>query len=67
MEGLRDFLRKELGDDAAGVPLSAFIRECYRELLVRADNGQKGRILPGMLQAKLRLIAQEFLKKSRQG
>jgi hypothetical protein len=63
MDYLRDFLQSELGQKAPGIPLSALIARCYQEFLVRAHNGQKGKIPPGLLQEHLRRIAAELLTK----
>ena len=67
MEGLREFLRRELGEKASGAPLGLLIAKCYREFLLRANNGQKGKIPPALLQEKLRQIAGEFLRNGREG
>jgi hypothetical protein len=65
MECLRDFLRREFGEKALSIPLSTLIARCYQEFLLRAHNGQKGKIAPSLLQENLRRIALEFLTKSR--
>jgi len=63
MDCLRDFLRKELNGKASDIPLSLLIAKCYKEFLLRANNGLKGRIPASQLQEKLRQIALELLRR----
>ena len=62
---LREFVLTELGQQVHGMPLDELIRTCYREFLIRAHNGHKGKIPAGLLQEKLREIAAEFIRTRR--
>ena len=64
MDCLRDFLRRELSGKTTDIPLSFLVAKCYKEFLLRANNGLKGKIPAARLQEKLRQIALEILKES---
>jgi hypothetical protein len=67
IEGLRDFLVRELGEGASEAPVGLIVAKCYREFLIRANNGQKGKIPASLVQEKLCQIAGEFLNKGMKG
>ena len=67
IEGLRDYLLRELGEKAGEAPLGLIISKCYLEFLRRANNGQKGKISPRQLQEKLCQIGGEFLRLEKNG
>jgi len=60
---LRDFLKREFGDQIKGVPLHLLVGACYRELLRRADMGHYGDTSAHAYRERLFQIAREVVRR----